>query len=233
MTTPGQPLPPIHKTITVPWSQDRAFQRFTAELGSWWPAHAYSVGQARVRRCALEGRVGGEIYEEWQDGSRHVWGTVQVWDPPSRVAFSWHPGREASTAQSIDVRFSPAGAGTRLDLVHSGWEHYGADAAKAHRGYPLGWTHVLNCWAGRRHHWVNLTMNAIVRVMAVRTRTWLWLALVLLVGNAVGGWIAYGREEMLHGHLHVAATVLSLVWLGWLATRLKGSASAPAPAGRR
>jgi hypothetical protein len=158
-------LEPIHKSITVPWTQERAFTRFTSELGRWWPTGAFSVGQGRVRGCIFEGKVGGQIFEEWEDGSRHVWGTVTVWEPFSRAAFTWHPGRPVDTAQQVEVRFTAAGNSTRLDLIHSGWEHYGADAAKARGGYGIGWSHVLNCWASRPWHPASLLMVSMIGAM--------------------------------------------------------------------
>ena len=48
MPAPGESLPPIHKTVTVPWPQSRAFTRFTAGLGDWWPYRSHSVGQANA-----------------------------------------------------------------------------------------------------------------------------------------------------------------------------------------
>jgi Activator of Hsp90 ATPase homolog 1-like protein len=230
MTAPAQPLAPIHKSVTVPWPQERAFTRFTADLGTWWPYHGYSVGQRKVARCIFEGRVGGQIYEEWKDGTRHVWGTVTVWEPHSRAAFSWHPGRAPDRAQNIEVRFTPEGNRTRLDLTHRGWEHYGADAAKARRGYPVGWTHVLNCWADRPHHPMNLVMDGLIFVMTAPLRVWLGVAAVFLLANAVGAWIAYGRSEMLHGHTHTVLAGASVIWVMWLWSRIRLSPSEPATA---
>ena len=63
-----------------------AFRMFTEELSSWWPLATHSVCQDKAVRCAFEGRVGGEVYEEDTQGRRHVWGTVTVWDPPHRLA---------------------------------------------------------------------------------------------------------------------------------------------------
>ena len=79
-----------------------------------------------------------------------TWGTVTAWEPPRRVAFTWHPGQPAERAQQIDVRFTPEGTGTRLELVHEGWESSGTMAARVRRGYGVGWAYVLRLWAGRR-----------------------------------------------------------------------------------
>jgi uncharacterized protein YndB with AHSA1/START domain len=163
-------LPPLFKTISVPWTPDRAFHRFTAELASWWPLQTHSVGGARARRCGFEPREGGTVFEECADGSRSVWGTVTVWEPPGRVAFTWHPARTPESAQLVEVRFVPEGSGTRLELTHTGWEKLGADARKARRAYPLGWTYVLNCYAGRGRSPTNLMLDAVIGVMQLLQR---------------------------------------------------------------
>ncbi len=63
---------------------------------------------------------------------------------------TFHPSREPSSAQDVEVRFVPEGTGTRLELVATKWENWGKDAAKARKGYHLGWGYVLKVWAGRR-----------------------------------------------------------------------------------
>lgn len=165
MTRPSETFTPLHKSITVPWSQERAFTRFTTEIGSWWPLRTHSVGGARTVRCGFEGRVGGQIYEETADGTRLVWGTVLVWEPHSRTVFTWHPDRTPEVAQNIEVRFTPAGSGTRLELIHTGWERLGAEAKKARRAYPMGWTYVLNHWAGKGNSLGNRLMDGMIWVM--------------------------------------------------------------------
>jgi hypothetical protein len=37
----------------------------------------------------------------------------------------------------------PEGDGTRVELVHSGWEAYGDDAAASRASYDTGWDIVL------------------------------------------------------------------------------------------
>jgi uncharacterized protein YndB with AHSA1/START domain len=165
MTASTELFTPLHKTVTVPWSQERAFTRFTTEIGSWWPLRTHSVGGAQSQRCVFEGRIGGQIYEETSNGTRHVWGTVLEWEPPSRAVFTWHPDRTPDTAQNIEVRFTSEGSGTRLELIHTGWERLGQEARKARRGYPMGWTYVLNHWAGRGGSLTNRLTDGMIWVM--------------------------------------------------------------------
>jgi uncharacterized protein YndB with AHSA1/START domain len=121
-------------------------------MARWWPLQSHSVGEGASETVVMEGRVGGRIVERIRGGRESVWGTVTAWDPPRRVAFTWHPGAEPATAQDVEVRFTAEGDRTRVDLEHRGFERLGALARRARRGYPLGWAYVLGLYAGRRDH---------------------------------------------------------------------------------
>ena len=143
-------LPPIRRSVSVSWDPPAAFSRFTEGFAGWWPSKTHSIGEKRIERVVFECRVGGRIYEEHKDGRRFAWGQVTLWEPPHRLGFTWHPSRDAGTAQDVEVRFIPEGTGTRLELTSSGWERWGKNASRARRGYDVGWGYVLNVWAGKR-----------------------------------------------------------------------------------
>ena len=157
-------LSPIVRSVLVSWGQEAAFRRFAADFGSWWPWRTHSIGGKRVARLVFEPRVGGRVYEEHADGRRFQWGTVLEWDPPARVKFTFHPAREASSAQDVEVRFLPEAGGTRLELTASKWENWGKGAARARKGYGAGWGYILNVWAGRRTNAMR-AMDAMAGVM--------------------------------------------------------------------
>lgn len=138
---------PVRKSITVRWRPEVAFRRFTEEIASWWPLRKHSVGGERSQDVVFESRPGGRIYEVIEGGEEAVWGTLIEYDAPHRVEFTWHPGREPSTAQRVEVRFSAAADGTRVDLVHSGWETFGEGAREMRDEYDRGWTFVLGRYA--------------------------------------------------------------------------------------
>jgi len=52
-------------------------------------------------------------------------------------------GYDEAEAQNLDVRFSPEGDGTRVELVHTGWERRGAKAEQILRDYDSGWDYVF------------------------------------------------------------------------------------------
>jgi uncharacterized protein YndB with AHSA1/START domain len=147
-----QKLPPVERSVSVSWDQETAFRRFALDFGKWWPSHTHSVGGSRVRRVVMEPRVGGRIYEEHKDGRRFQWGCIVAWEPPRRLAFTFHPARAAETAQHVEVRFAPNEGGTRVTLTACGWENWqpAKQAPLARRGYRMGWGYLLDVWAGRR-----------------------------------------------------------------------------------
>jgi uncharacterized protein YndB with AHSA1/START domain len=158
-------LEPIRRSVTVSWDADAAFRRFTSEIGRWWPLRTHSVSEGNSSTCVFEGHVGGRIYEVARDGAQHDWGKVLEWEPPRRVKFTWHPGREVSTAGWVELRFTPMAEGTRLDLTHGGWEHFGRGVEKARRGYRMGWGYVLELWAGRPRAPIVVFMNVLIALI--------------------------------------------------------------------
>ncbi len=148
MSTPT--VPPIRNAVSVPWDPKTAFARFTADFAGWWPRRTHSIGGTRVKTIEFECRTGGLIVEELVDGRRFKWGEVTAFDPPHRVAFTWHPSRNEQDAQDVEIRFMAEGTGTRVELVSTGWERLGAKAGRARRMYGIGWRSVLEVFAGRR-----------------------------------------------------------------------------------
>lgn len=103
----------------------------------------FSVWQGKARTAMIEPREGGRIYETAEDGSTHEWGRVLAWSPPSGFSMSWHPGRPADAHTVVELSFVAEGDGTRVRLVHRGWEALGKDAAQSRRNYEGGWDIVL------------------------------------------------------------------------------------------
>lgn len=133
----------LRKTVEVAAPPERAFRLFTEGIAEWWPLATHSVGAERAEAVIFEPGAGGRILERTLDGEEHVWGTVTVWEPPGRVAFTWHPGRGPDTEQDVEVRFEPSGSGARVELVHTGWERLGDRAAAVYENYDGGWDFVV------------------------------------------------------------------------------------------
>ncbi len=134
---------PVRKSITVACDPVHAFELFTSGLGQWWPKATHSISTDRAVDCVIEPHVGGDVYELRDDGARFSWGRVLEWDPPQRFVLSWHPGMPVEVAQQVEVRFTPAPEGTRVDLEHRGWDVLGPQADEVRTGYDNGWETVF------------------------------------------------------------------------------------------
>jgi uncharacterized protein YndB with AHSA1/START domain len=137
----------IRKSVMVRVPVETAFRVFTAELRSWWPLASKSVTQEEAETVVVEPGVGGRVYERVRSGEEHLWGEVLVWEPPARFAFSWHPGRAAETAQEVDVRFTAVDEGTRVDLVHGGFEQLVGPGGAIPDHFDSGWDEALASYA--------------------------------------------------------------------------------------
>jgi uncharacterized protein YndB with AHSA1/START domain len=140
-------VPPVVKAVTVRCSPATAFRRFTEDLAVWWPLATHHLSDD-PQSCVLEGRVGGRLLERDKAGTETVWGVVELWEPPRRLAFTWQVKTAAEQAQRVEVTFAAAAGGTRVELVHSGWEKLGDAAAARRDSYDKGWVRVFEqCYA--------------------------------------------------------------------------------------
>jgi hypothetical protein len=139
-------LPAVKKSVTVGLPVEEAFRLFTSKMHTWWPLATHSIGEEKTETCILEEKEGGRLYEILKDGSEKEWGTILVWEPPRRFVTSWHPGRESSTAQEVEIVFTAEGRGTRLDLSHRNWELLGVKAKETRDNYGQGWDYVLGLY---------------------------------------------------------------------------------------
>lgn len=140
-------VPPVVKAVTVRCSPATAFRRFTEDLAAWWPLATHHLSDD-PQSCVLEGRVGGRLFERDKAGTETVWGVVELWEPPRRLAFTWQVKTAAAQAQRVEVTFAAAAGGTRVELVHSGWEKLGDAAAARRDSYDKGWVRVFEqCYA--------------------------------------------------------------------------------------
>jgi uncharacterized protein YndB with AHSA1/START domain len=139
----------LTKSITVALAVEDAFRLYTEGIATWWPISTHSVEREDAETVIFEPGEGGRIYERTKSGGEHLWGTVLTWDPPNRIVHSWYPGRGEDTAQELEIRFQPQGSGTRVELVHTGWESLGEQAAEVFGNYDTGWDLVLGEYLGR------------------------------------------------------------------------------------
>lgn len=146
---------PVRRAITVRATQEHAFQVFTDGIDRWWPRD-HHIGKSPMKRVIVEPRAGGRCYTQQQDGTDCDWGSVLIWEPPSRLVIAWQITSdwkfETDLARSseVELRFTPEGDGlTRVDLEHRHLERHGPGAGgmRAAVDSPNGWDGTLQRFA--------------------------------------------------------------------------------------
>lgn len=141
----------ITREIDLPVPPARAFDGFAWDFAAWWPREHCFCGEAQLDRVFIDlaGGVWGEVL---RDGRVIPWGAVVEARPPHRLVLGWQmdatvspwvPEPDPARASLIDLDFRPTGTGTRLRLVHHGFERQGPVHAAAMRRVMIG----LDRWA--------------------------------------------------------------------------------------
>jgi Activator of Hsp90 ATPase homolog 1-like protein len=136
-------IEPLELTFEVKCGLQHAFDTWTSRIDSWWPTD-HTVSGSTDASVVLEPQVGGRIFEREADGTEHEWGEITEWEPPSRFTYLWHIRRQRDDATTVDIRFSAVSEKvTRVEIVHSGWEHLGAGGQDWRDRNFGGWSTLL------------------------------------------------------------------------------------------
>jgi len=136
-------IEPIRLSFEVECALDHAFEVWTSGISQWWPAD-HTVSGEHGLTVVLEGRQGGRIFERSSSGEVHVWGEVIIWEPPTRLAYTWHLKRSVAEATEVDIRFQAASEQTtRVEIEHRGWERLGNEGEPWRDRNRGGWATLL------------------------------------------------------------------------------------------
>lgn len=147
----------INLAVEVAVSGEQAFEAFTRELKSWWPAHLTWSGSADVLAdIGMEPGAGGFCYEIGPHGFRCDWGRVLTWDPPRRLVLTWQigPQREPvldpDRASEVEVRFRDGS----VELEHRGFDRHGPSGEDYREAMasPEGWQLILDAYRSYLEH---------------------------------------------------------------------------------
>ena len=135
-------IEPLRIELDVDCSPAHAFAVWTERIDRWWPrSHTVSGDPALV---VLEPWVGGRLLERAADGNEIVWGEITAWDPPHRFAYLWHIRRDRVDATDVSISFDDGDdGGTRVRIVHDGWERLGSDGPTWRDANRGGWDGLL------------------------------------------------------------------------------------------
>jgi uncharacterized protein YndB with AHSA1/START domain len=147
----------VRVQVEVEASIDQAFAVFTEGLGTWFPSE-YNLLAVPIAERVIEPRAGGRVYDRGIDGSECQWGRVLVYEPPTRVAFTWDISAQwqietnRSRTSEVDVRFvAETPTRTRVELTHRHLERHG-DGWQQLRdvlGNETGWPGCLRRYVER------------------------------------------------------------------------------------
>lgn len=105
----------IEKHVILPCGVEEAFALFTRRIGEWWPPERrHTKDPASLIVLSAD----GPFFERASNGHEVPLGRVLEWDAPVRIVLDWYPGTDPEHPTRVEVRFSPEGAGTRVEVQH-------------------------------------------------------------------------------------------------------------------
>lgn len=142
-------IAPLQTNVTVSLPPKVAFDRFTADFGSWWPAEFSWSQPDLLQSIGMQCRLNGLLSEIGPHGFRIDWGRIVEWAPPSSLSFLWQisaervPVPDPEQASRVSVVFSPTAAGTTVEVAHGDWERHGRDAGTYRNDFQQAWPMAL------------------------------------------------------------------------------------------
>ena len=141
----------VRKSVTVDVDQQRAFEVFVTNLGTWWPGE-YHIGAADMKDFVIEPKAGGRWYEVGVDGTECDTGRVDGvrTTRAHRARMAHHRAVVVrSRPRACERSRGPLRRGdadrTRVELEHRNLERHG-DGTQAIRDTvdgPGGWDFLL------------------------------------------------------------------------------------------
>ncbi|MET0339588.1 MAG: SRPBCC domain-containing protein [Polyangiales bacterium] len=149
-----QPGDQARASVQVAVPRAEAFRVFTEEIDQWWRrGPAYRMSGARRGIIALEPRLGGRLFESFDDdagGERVVEsGRVLTWEPPTRVVFSWRATNFAPHEETeVEVTFEERARGTYVTVTHRGFASLRPDHPVRHGAEVPAFIARMGAWWG-------------------------------------------------------------------------------------
>ncbi len=144
-------------SIEVALPPPRAFALFTEEVDAWWGRGPKYRNRDVPSVLRFEPGVGGRLVEVYADGEFQV-GEISAWEPGARLVMSWHPTNFApGETTEVEIRFEACSAGTRVRVLHRGWDTLRPDHPARHglagRDFTLmrggWWSELLAAYSTR------------------------------------------------------------------------------------
>lgn len=136
-------IEPIRLSFSVDCSVDQAFDAWATRIDQWWPRD-HTVSTEADLTVVLEARPGGRLFERLANGVEHDWGSVTIWEPPTRLGYTWHLNQDRRDATEVEIRFVARGAmATQVEIEHRGWQRLGTHGPRSRERNGRGWATLL------------------------------------------------------------------------------------------
>lgn len=142
------------QSVTVPLTQERAYDLFVDEFDSWWPKGSHTTADAT--RVVLEARPEGRWGEVDAKGEFSPWGRVLAAERPDRILLAWQLDPDfdfdpdIARQTEVEVTFvADAESSTVVTLEHRGFGVWGERGVGMRDSVSAegGWTALLNAYA--------------------------------------------------------------------------------------
>jgi hypothetical protein len=136
----------ISTAVDVDARIEHAFHVFTAEIGTWWDPDRHLL-DAPLAAMEFQPWVGGNIIDRGTDGSECRWARILVYEPSTRVCFSWDIStrwqieNDPLRTSEVEITFTAVGPSrTRVVLVHRHLDRHGDDWKGMRDAVGSGWS---------------------------------------------------------------------------------------------
>jgi uncharacterized protein YndB with AHSA1/START domain len=131
----SSPADSVVVTTVVAVDPKTAFAVFTEEVDVWWKhGKRFRTGERGVSCMRFEPGVGGRLIEVFNEAADpFVLGRVRVWEPAVQLVFEMGGvDLKPHEKTEVEVRFEATGDGTRVTVVHRGWDAFPVDHPVRH-----------------------------------------------------------------------------------------------------
>ena len=133
----------VNEKIDIVADQVTVFNVYVDRIDEWWPRrgakfrYSFAPDTTEPRHIRMESERGGRFYEEFADGSEYTIGSVEVYDPPHEIVYSWQ-APDWPEPTRVRVRFVQSGDTTTVMVEHTGFPDDGTA-----EGYSEGLREIL------------------------------------------------------------------------------------------
>lgn len=138
----------VNEKIDIVADRVTVFNVYVNRIDEWWPRrgekyrYSFAPESTSPAHIRFEARAGGRFYEAFEDGSEYEIGTVETYDPPNEIVYTWK-GPDWPSASTVHVRFVQNGDTTTVMVNHRGFP-----SDEAAEGYGEGLREILGVFAG-------------------------------------------------------------------------------------